>query len=250
VTQHLLANNATHKKILNYRQMIYNWLERETYPWQGGLNVLPVVNLPKFMKGYEVHAAEFNRLVDEFLAAYPTMISNMAFEMGDMFDRRNYPTVDQVRAKFSIDVYTSEIPSGDFRTTIAQELADDLHKSYTRQANDMVKEILNKQAEQLVSIMQSISHCTDTEIVTDDDGSQRVRRRKIYQSTIERALDLCDTFQKFNLTNSPELEDAAFRLRKLLHGADVEQIRNSESLRIQIKSGVDDILSKFGSFAQ
>lgn len=250
VTQHLLANNPTHKKLLNYRQLVYNWLERETYPWAGGLSVLPVVNLPKFMAGYEKHAAEFNKLVDEFLQIYPTLISDMAFQMGDMFNRNNYPTVDQVRMKFSIDVYTSEIPSGDFRNAIAQELADDLHKTYSRQANELVQSILTKQVEQLVSVMESISHCTDTEIVTEDDGSQTVRRRKIYQTTIERALELCDTFEKFNLTKSPELEEAAFRLRKTLAGLDVKQIRNSETLRVTIKSEVDDILGKFGSFSK
>src|SRR5216684_3856686 len=76
VTQHLLADNPMHKEIINYRQTIYNWMERLTYPWSGSQYLLPVTSLPKFMQEFATHEAEFNNRKDKFLAEYPIIVSN------------------------------------------------------------------------------------------------------------------------------------------------------------------------------
>jgi hypothetical protein len=104
--KNLLANNPDHKAILNYRQTIYNWIQRVTYPWNKSQDYLPHVALPKFMQEFAVHEAEFKRLLDNFCNNYGGIVSNMAFAQGDMFNRDDYPTVDQVRNKFGVTLYT------------------------------------------------------------------------------------------------------------------------------------------------
>jgi hypothetical protein len=245
VTQHLLADNPIHKKVLNYRQTIYNWIQRRTYPWSGSQNILPVAALPGFMAEYEKHKAEFDKLVDEFIAAYPQMISDMAFKMGDMFKRENYPTPEQARAKFDVVLFTSEVPQGDFRVSISDDLADDLHRNYQQQSDKLINEILSKQASQLIEVMQSIAHCCDIETVTQADGSTKVKRRKLYDTTVNRAIELCDSFKSFNLTANPELETARGRLETVLSGVNLQALRDSDSMRVHVKNEVDDILSKF-----
>jgi hypothetical protein len=59
-------------------------------------------------------------------------------------------------------------------------------------------------------------------------------------------MELCNTFAEFNLTNDTKLEEASRSLLKVLDGVTVEQLRNSDTKRIVVKEGVDDILSKFG----
>jgi hypothetical protein len=245
VTQHLLANNIHHKAALNYRQTIYNWKERRTYPWAGGMEILPVSDYPQFMKEFTEHQAKFNEIVDKFMQEYPGIVANMAFKMGDMFNRSFYPSVHEVAKKFSVDLYTSEVPEGDFRVQISQELADDLHNNYERQANRLIDEILSKQAGQLVSVMESISHTCDIETITASDGTQKVKRRKLYDSTIQRALELCDSFKGFNLTADPKLEAARGRLDSTLRGINLDALRESDHMRVAVKNEVDDILAKF-----
>jgi hypothetical protein len=154
--------------------------------------------------------------------------------------------VSELRHKFSIDLIQSEVPTGDFRCTIAQDLVDDMSKHYERQALRLVEDILSKQTNQLVEIMKSISYCCETETVIDDKGEVKVRRRKLYDSTLDRARELCETFKKFNLTADPKLEEARARLADLLDGVEIEKLRNSDTQRVVIKEGIDDILSKFG----
>jgi DNA-binding ferritin-like protein (Dps family) len=244
--KHLLAKNPEHKAVLNYRQTIYNWVQRSTYDWAGSQRLLPVINLAKFHKEYAEHEAEFSRLVDDFLDKYPAIVSNMAFVQGDMFDRNEYPDVSELKRKFSVDLIQSEVPTGDFRCTIAQDLLDDMSTHYNRQAKRMVEQILAKQSEQLVDVMKSISYCCEIETTVDSNGEIKVRRRKLYDSTLDRARELCDTFREFNLVSDPKLEDARASLAALLDGIEIEKLRNSDTQRVVIKEGIDDILSKFG----
>lgn len=244
--KNLLAKNVEHKAVMNYRQTIYNWSQRCTYDWAGSLRLLPVTNLVRFHTEYTAHANKFHDLVEDFLDKYPSIVSNMAFVQGSMFDRSEYPDVSDLRGKFSIDLIQTEVPTGDFRCAIASDLAADMSTHYERQAKRLVEDILFKQSTQLVDIMKSISHCCETEMVVDDKGEVKVRRRKLYDSTLERARELCETFKDFNLTADPRLEEARAGLESVLGDVTIEQLRNSETKRIVVKEGIDDILSKFG----
>lgn len=244
--KNLLAKNAEHKAVLNYRQTIYNWVQRNTYDWAGSQRLLPVANLTRFHKEFREHETKFQELVDDFLDKYPTIVSNMAFVQGSMFDRSEYPDVSELKQKFSIDLIQSEVPTGDFRCAISQELLDDMAVHYNRQAKRMVEDILGKQTEQLLDIMKSISYCCEVETTVDTNGEIKVRRRKLYDSTIDRAKELCETFKDFNLMSDPRLEEARAGLEKLLEGVSIDQLRNSDTKRVVIKEGIDDILSKFG----
>jgi len=244
--KNLLAKNAEHKAVLNYRQTIYNWVQRNTYDWAGSQRLLPITNLVRFHKEYTEHEKKFFELVDDFLDKYPTIVSNMAFVQGSMFDRSEYPDVSELKRKFSIDLIQSEVPTGDFRCSIAQELLDDMATHYNRQAKRMVEDILTKQSTQLIDIMKSLSYCCEVETVVSDNGEIKVRRRKLYDSTLDRARELCETFKDFNITADPKLEEARACLETLLRGVDIEKLRNSDTQRVVIKEGIDDILSKFG----
>jgi len=257
-TQFLLANNPVHKKVLNYRQTIYNWVERNTYPWAGKQVFIPGITLPKFLTEYAKHEENFFKLVDEFVNEYPSIVSDMAFTQGQLFDRNSYPTPEWVRGRFGIQLYVTPVPVEDFRNQIAMDLADDLHEHYQRQADrneqaraNMIGDIMGKQVNQLVTVLESISNTCDIEVVTEKDGSQKVKRKKLYEGTIERALELCDLFRQFNLVDNQKLSDASSSLHKLLLNVspDAETItnvlRDSDGVRAHVKGEVDDILSKF-----
>jgi DNA-binding ferritin-like protein (Dps family) len=244
--KNLLANNAEHKAVLNYRQTMYNWVQRCTYDWAGSQRLLPVVNIARFHKEYREHEKKFYELVEDFLNKYPSIVSNMAFVQGDMFDRSEYPDAAELRYKFSVDLVQSEVPTGDFRCQIAQDLLDDMTTHYEKQAKRMVEDILGKQTKQLIEVMESISYCCETETTVGDNGEVKVRRRRLYDSTLERARELCDTFRNFNLVEDPKLEQARSSLEKVLGDTTIDELRNSDTKRVVIKESIDDILRTFG----
>jgi hypothetical protein len=124
-------------------------------------------------------------------------------------------------------------------------LATDLARHYEQQAKDLVQDIYQKQVEQMVDVMKSLSHCCDTETVIED-GQMKVKKRKLYDSTLQRAQEMCETFKEFNVTQDTRLEEARAELERVVSGLSIEILRNNDTKRVVVKEGVDDILKKFG----
>lgn len=244
-TKQLFADVPELRVLLNDRQTWYNFIQRVTYPWDGEWGYLPTPRIPEVMAEINKRKQHSMELLENFINAMPAAISNEAFVQGDMFKREDYPTPDEVRSKFRVIVQTMNIPEGDYRVTIADDLADDLKRNFEQQTRDIIKDIHDKQNEQLVKVLQSFSHCCDSETVMED-GAVKVKRRKMYESTLTDALELCNTFAKFNLTNDSRLEEARLDLLRVLDGVTIDQLRNSDTKRNVVKEGVDDILKKFG----
>ena len=245
--KNLLADNAQHKRVSNYRQTIYNWLKRSTYRWNNSQDLLPVMSLEKFKEEYQEHESEFYRLLDDFLLHYSSIVSDMAFKQGDMFNRNDYPDIDQVRGKFGIRLYVAEVPTQDFRCAVADDIAEDLKQQYEQQADQIVTGILSQQQERLAELLNSISHCCGMqEISVSGTAEIKTKKRKIYDTTIEKARELASMYKDFNLTGNTDLAEASQALENTLNGVTAELIRDSDAMRDKVKSEVDDILGKFG----
>ena len=245
--KNLLANHPKHKAVVNYRQTIYNWLQRRTYRWNQSQQLLPSIDVPKFKQEYHEHEIAFHALVDSLVTDYDSIVSDMAFKQGDMFNRTDYPAKEQVKAKFSLNLYVSEVPTNDFRCGIAKDIADDLFTTLSNQAQGIIDSIAQEQSERMVEVMESISHCCGVD-ESEVNGEVRTKRRKIYEGTLQKARDYVESFKRFNLKNDSGLELARASLEKVLNGVKAEDIRDSDAVRHHVKEGIDDILSKFGSF--
>lgn len=247
--KNLLADDIHHKKVSNYRQTIYNWLKRSTFRWNNSQDLLPVANLEKFKVEFAEHEMEYYRLLDNFLLNYQSIVSDMAFKQGDMFSQDDYPSVDEVRNKFGIRLYVAEVPSHDWRCSISDDIAGDLKQQYEMQAEQIITGIVNDQVARITEVMESISHCCG--VIEKQDGTTGeviIKKRKIYDTTIEKAKELCDTFKKFKPIDneiSSKLSEVVVKLENALNGVDTKSIRESDAVRDKVKSEVDDILSKF-----
>jgi hypothetical protein len=242
-TKNLLSNSPDHKALLNYRQTVYNWLQRCTFDWAGSVRLLPTFSIEKFMKEWASHEVEFNKLLDNFISKYPTIVSDAAFKQGDMFNRSEYPEPEDIRRRFRLKLFVTKVPENDFRSGgIATAIADDLEQHYNNQIEEIVNKSMEEASERLIEIASRISNAC-TEVTPDDDG--KVKRKKVYETTISQARDICETLKHFNLTNNQQLESARAQLEEALSGVTLEDLRESSYVRSTVKDSVDDMLNKF-----
>lgn len=243
-TKNLLANCPEHKALLNYRQTIYNWLQRITYDWAGAMRILPLFSLEKFKKEYDAHDKEFNRLLDEFIKVYPSLVSNAAFaSQGDMFSMSDYPDVKELRGKFRIKLFLTKVPENDFRSGgIADAIAEELHNHYEQQVNEMVNAIMDDAASRFLDIASRLRNACEESEPTDDG---KVKRKKIYETTVDQAKEIAKTLQSFNLTGNQALTDACKAMESALSQVTLNDLRESSYVRQTVKSDLDDILNKF-----
>jgi hypothetical protein len=243
VVKHLLAGDPTHKKLLNHRQTIYNWVKKRTYDWSGSNRYLPVSMLQKFKSEFNALENEYEILKQEFVAKYPDIVAGMAFKQGSMFDANEYPSADQVASKFRIKLFVHPVPENDFRVAIANDIKEELEKHYALEANSKVEEIMRDATERLVEFIKRIAHaCREVEA----EGDGKVRRPKVYEGTIDGAKEMCELLKEFNLTGDSRLEDMRQDLLATLNDVTAKDIRESDATRSHVKSEMDKIMNKFG----
>jgi len=241
--KHLLAGDPTHKELLNFRQTVYNWVKRKTYDWAGPSRYLPLASLQSFKSEFNQIEEQHKDLLDKFVQRYPDIIANMAFKQGDMFDANEYPSVDEMRDRFRINLYITDVPTGDFRNAIANDIAEDLKQHYQKETNDKIQEIMRDASVRLVDFIKRIANsCREVE----PDANGKVRRPKVYETTLQQAKEHCNLLKDFNLTNDQRLEEMRVDLLNTIENITAEDIRDSDATRAHVKSEVDKIMSKFG----
>lgn len=247
VTKVLLSHSPEHKALLNYRQTVYNWLQRETYDWAGSMRLLPTYKLESFKKQFNDHMAAFNALLDKFLVAYPGLISDAAFKQGGMFNRSEYPEVQDVRRRFSMKLFTHAVPENDFRCSISQVLADDLKEHYEAQTQEIVGGVMADLTKRLTTYATRLRNaCEEVQAEANEEAkSGKAKRRKIYESTFDNVKSMVDMIRNFNLTNDADLTEAANKLEAILTTRSLSDLRDSAVARADTRDDLNDILSKF-----
>lgn len=250
ISLNLLRRYQPFRDCLNHRQTVKNWLLRITYPWDGATRYLLNDRLGEFHQGWDELCIEMERLLDVAEAGYEQAITNDAFERGEMFNRAHYPEFAEIRRRFKMQRIITEVPTGDYRTQITQDAADDLYNDYNRQVGGIIAGIANTQATTMISVLQSLKHSCDETEVTRKDGTRTLRRNKMVESTYDKALHLCDAIAKCNPSNNQALYEARQGLVSALTASDgtfysIDALRTSDSVRGQVLSAVSTTLDAF-----
>jgi hypothetical protein len=239
--KHLLAGNPHLDAVVKYAAKVRLWNTQQTIPWSdSGTRIVTMENL--FNGGYkrqlDDHKIEFDRLATNFISIYPTLISAAAFQLGDLFDRDEYPEVEKIAHKFKFNYSLIPIPtSGDFRIDIAEqakaELVADYERQFTERLNNAMRDVWER-------LYDCLSHMSER-LASDDEG-----KRKVFHGTLlTNAQDLITLLSRLNVTNDPKLEQARRDLQAALVNTDISSLKDSDYVRENVKSKVDDILKRF-----
>jgi hypothetical protein len=237
--KHLLAGAKALDALTKYTARVRLWNTQNTLPWSdNGARLVPSSYLIEYKTGVSEHERNWNALLDAFLAEYPNSVSASAFVLGDLFNRDEYPPVELIRSKFSFNFSLDLIPnSGDFRVDIAEdakrEIIEQMNVRAEQRLNDAMREAWSRLHECLTHMSERLEN--------DEDGE----RKKFHGTLVSNSVELCGLLTKFNITNDPQLELARRELASALTNVDYSSLKESDELRLQTKSKVDSILSKF-----
>lgn len=210
-----------------------------TLPWADtGTRLLPLSISQEYMDFINEARQEFEYKVSHFLGNYNNQISKAAFDLGSMFDRALYPTVESLQHKFSLQSTFSPVPlSGDFRLDVDHKVRNALVQEYEKamatrlnQANEELWNRLFKHLERMVDRLD-----------VPDDGKPNIFK----DTLITNAHELIKFMRDLNVTNDPELERARLALIDAINGKDPETLRSDIQARLHTKQKLQTILEDF-----
>jgi len=249
--KNLLAGTGFLDTIIKYAANARAWHISQTLPWSdNGLRLLPVSNFINYKKQLTVLEENYMALVDKFLIAYPNLVSAAAFQLGDLFNRDEYPDADKIATRFKFNVNFMPVPtSGDFRIDIGEEAKNEIMQScnnaYDERLNLAMRHAWNRLHECLLRMSDRLQvDLVDSE--EDDGGTGKKFKPRVFRDTlVENAVELVDMLKHFNLTNDTTLEQARLDLHNAIMHQDADSLRDNVFAREEVKRKVDSILNKF-----
>jgi len=237
--KNLLAGTDKLDAINKVAGAVRTWHYTVTQPWSD--NGARILNAEQ-MFDYKARLVEFERefvsKVHEFLNEYDNLVSAAAFSLGDLFDRDEYPTREEIERKFGFGYTIEPLPqTGDFRVETGDEGLRELQAQYEQAITNRVEQAMRDSWDRLHDVLSKMSE----RLESTEDGKRKIFR----DSLVENAHELCNLLKHFNVNQDVRLESMRMELSNLLSGVDAETLRESDELRDNTKRKVDALLGKF-----
>jgi hypothetical protein len=246
--KHLLAGTQKLEQVQKLVGTIRTWHYEQTTVWSdGGSRLLPMANFFDYKRTLDAFQQQFDDAVEEFLVEYPQLVSAAAFQLGGLFDRTEYPEVETLRNKFKFRYALCPLPTAsDFRIQAGEEVKQQLAAQYEEYFNNKLQDAMKDLWGRLHEVLTHMSaKLADAPVPRKAKEGGENYTQIFRDSLVTNAIDLCSLLTKLNITNDPQLEQARQKLERAIAGMDAEVIRESDSVRHDVKRKVDEILSAF-----
>lgn len=239
VRKNLMAGTTLRKQIADYAAGCRLWHNTRTLPWSDkGPRILPTSLFMDYKQELNIRRDTFLGMVEEFRTNYPSLVQTAANYMGSLHNPDDYPSVDEVMAKFGFKVVFSPVPeSGDFRLDIPQQELDEVKQVYDAAFDTRLAEAMRTPWDQLHKMLSSMS-----DKLTEGDEETK---RRWHDTFLTNAQDMCAMLTHLNITKDPKLEAARRQLETALLGADIDDIKENEGVRADLKVKLDAILKGY-----
>jgi len=234
------------ESIIKYASGARTWHLAQTLPWSdNGSRLLPMSNFMDYKAQLGVLENNYMTLVDRFIDSYPNLVIAAAFQLGDLFDRAEYPEVHTLRNRFKFSYNFFPVPTaGDFRIDINEdakaEILANCDSAYQERLNNAMRDAWAR----LHDCLTRMSDRLQCDEVAGDEGTV-IKPRIFRDSLMDNATELIAMLKHLNITQDPKLELARAELEASIKGYDVSDLRESFIAREAVKQKVDLILSKF-----
>ena len=237
--KNLMAGTGVLDTIVKYAANARAWHLSQTLPWtDNGSRLLPMSNFMDYKKQLGELETNYEALVDKFIVAYPSLVSAAAFQLGNLFDRNEYPDENSLKRKFKFTYSFFPVPTaGDFRIDINEEAKAEIMANCNSAYEDRLNNAMREAWSRLHECLSRMS-----ERLTDNpDGSRKIFR----DSLVENGVELVNMLKHLNITQDPKLELARRELQSAIGAHDLDSLRDNSVAREVVKAKVDSILSKF-----
>jgi hypothetical protein len=232
-----------HKKLLQSLQLrdIFNLdmlfrtkFRMITLPWMGEVRLLPGRLVMDFFKVVEEYKQKRQNLVESLLSEYDHLKEEAKRTLGQMFKEQDYPTKDQIRQKFYVDIRVLPPPSEDQFSKVPHGEA--IRDMFIDQVKLQINEANQELVDRLRDAAESIKALKDT--------------KKLQDRRLEAIRRILEGVQKLNIFKDAAVEDATNELLAVLDTVSPDDLRSDMAKREDLAREAEKILSKLeGVFA-
>lgn len=239
------GSNNRIKKANSAYNAVYTYLKENTVPWAKGVDMVNAME-------YTSIGAKLRGLIATAEAAVDDLLNNLEPEIaadmnyrhscaastgkGHIVSRTDYPTVEEMRAKYSIDVQFSPVPKpNDFdpRHGVSEDDIASLQRQLDDAATNGGKHVIKQMLDPMEKAVVNLS--TPVEDV-----------KKFYNSIVTNMVDVADRMRRANISDDPEVSQRIHELTTLSTGLNrnTDVLRHSHTARSAAVNDISSLMSR------
>jgi len=259
-----LFPSSTCKKFNPHRQWMTTGHKLRTYhykhtlPWERGVQVVTAAFQEQYDSMICMLWAECKEAGEEFFAWYPTGIEKAKRAHNGSFNPKLYPDVGMLRSKFTMDLGYEPIPQGHhFVKSLAGqavERAEADARAAISQAHASASSAIERaraefEARNQRLLKEAVAHAWN-EVLTPVMGlAERLATPDmlVREDVVQGIRDMLERVPALNLTNDPNLRQAADQIRQTLLGVTAAGLRDHPVQRMEVAKQSIALLKRFGN---
>ena len=186
-------------------------------PLQDSTTIIEIPYIPDVEALAEKTELELPMEVEKFLAVYPAQVQAQEAELGPLFNKLDYKTVEAIRGmfKFRYDWTGHGALEALKQTNIA------FYTKAMERAAEQWKEI---EAKGIVLMRETIEKMVTTLIGALDPEAQ-----KFHPSAVSKITEFCDSFSRRNICKDAELEAQIEKIKEIVSGVNIDKLSAGKS---------------------
>ena len=203
-------------------------------PFRRGLCAIPVKLVERVVDVLQARETQRACEVDAFMADYPEAVARARAELGPLFRESDYPTVDEVRASFSMRWTFVELGAASGLRNISQAMFEREQAKVQSQWASAAEQMRDSLREVFVALVESLRERLDGE---RDGGKAKIFR----DSRVESLKEWVALFDARNVVGDGELAALVEKARSVLEGTTAKDLRDDAGLRQWAASQLGEI---------
>lgn len=240
----VLINSPLLEAIRSLGNDARNIVKAECAPYDRGQNLCPNYKYIDVKEAVRQVFTEMQGHKDKFVAEYPTIMAYNQIELGDDFNPAEYPSLQQVKAKIGWDLVVNPIPlQGDFRSQVEQDGLDEMTEDFHVAADNALRDSLEKVFEEVRRTIENVSEqLSDRDVNPDSKRAFKSSCRGFHDTLLDNVMRYVNMLDVCNIYDNPEVKASQQQIRDLLTSVSVPQLKASDTLRLETKQQVDEII--------
>lgn len=237
VYKYLFAGSKELAAVVKVRNRITTDHYRLTTPFSdNGSRLLHVSLMGQYQQMIQTGETDWADAVQTFLDRYDLLVAAAAFKLGDLFDRREYPTRAQVARKFAMRSTLEPVMSGSTPLLQTMDAAvREIHEGYAALLDQRMAAAQRESWIRLHSMLARLSK----QLTVSGDG----KKATFHATMIQSILDECERLRAYNVQNDPALEHARQQVAQSLLHLDADTLRKDLDTRAAVKNLADQLLA-------
>lgn len=201
--------------------------------FKSSMYLLPFRFIDEVDQGIVDYLAERKPAIEEFIAVYPKRVEESPERLRGLFELSDYPPQESMKAAFYVATRYLTLST----PTSLRGLRRDIFEREKNKAEKFWKEATVEVQNALrESMAKLVSHIVER-LTESGDG----KKKKFYDSNVEKLEEFFESFEKRNIAGDAEMTELVKRAKAVIGGVSPEKIRTDMGVRETVRAGFEKV---------